>query len=371
MVNVEFVDASHTYPGTMSPAVDSLNLSVESGEFMVLLGASGCGKTTALRMLAGLESVDTGGVFIGDREVTGLQPGERDIAMVFQNYALYPQMTVAGNLGFRLSLTGAPPSAVARRVRRMAAQLDLTPTLDRMPRTLSGGEQQRVAMGRAMMREPSVFLMDEPLGALDAKLRTEVRSQIVTMQRRLQATTLYVTHDQIEAMTMGDRIAVIKDGVLLQCDTPRALYENPLNAYVAAFVGSPPMNLIRARVEYDWAVVGDVDVIELPLSRKTAAELPTPEVTVGFRPDTVRLTSPGNGLYAHVEAVENLGYVAYAHCATGVGEGRRTIVVRCEPHAVPRPGSAVGLELEMDSVHFFEPQSGRRLTPQHGVGTRR
>jgi len=364
VATVEFVDASHTYAGTKSPAVDGLNLTIESGEFMVLLGASGCGKTTALRMLAGLESVDSGAVFIDGVDVTATQPGDRDIAMVFQNYALYPQMTVAENLGFRLTLTGAPHSAVARRVRRMASQLNLTPTLDRLPKTLSGGEQQRVAMGRAMMREPKVFLMDEPLGALDAKLRTDVRAQIVSMQQRLEATTIYVTHDQIEAMTMGDRIAVMKDGVLLQCDTPRALYENPMNAYVAAFVGSPPMNLINARVEYDWAVVGDVDVIELPLGRKVTTQLQEPEVTVGFRPDSVRLTSPGHGLYAHVEAVENLGYVAYAHCATGVGEGRRSIVVRCEPHAVPRPGSAVGLELSVDSVHFFETQTGRRLTPQ-------
>ncbi|MBS2963678.1 ABC transporter ATP-binding protein [Actinocrinis puniceicyclus] len=364
MATVEFVDATHTYPGTKNPAVDCLNLTIGSGEFMVLLGASGCGKTTALRMLAGLETVDSGAVFIDGVDVTETQPGERDIAMVFQNYALYPQMTVAENLGFHLVLTGAPHSAVARRVRRMAAQLDLTPTLDRLPRTLSGGEQQRVAMGRAMMREPKVFLMDEPLGALDAKLRTDVRSQIVTLQRRLEATTIYVTHDQIEAMTMGDRIAVMKDGVLLQCDTPRALYENPLNAYVGAFVGSPPMNLIKARVEYDWVVLGDVDVLELPLDRKTASELQVPEVTVGFRPDSVNITSPGSGLYAHVEAVENLGYVAYAHCATGVGERRKSIVVRCEPHAAPRPGSAVGLQLALDAVHLFETRTGRRLNPQ-------
>jgi multiple sugar transport system ATP-binding protein len=364
MATVEFVDASHTYPGTKTPAVDSLNLRVESGEFMVLLGASGCGKTTALRMLAGLEELDTGAVYIDGVDVTEEQPGERDIAMVFQNYALYPQMTVAGNLGFRLSLAGAPHSAVARRVRRIAAQLELTDTLERMPKTLSGGEQQRVAMGRAMMREPKVFLMDEPLGALDAKLRTDVRSQIVALQQRTQTTTLYVTHDQTEAMTMGDRIAVMKDGALLQCDTPRALYENPLNAYVAGFIGSPPMNLLTARVEHDWAVVGDVDVLEIPLSRKTAAELQIPEVTVGFRPDSVKITSPGHGLYAHVEAIENLGYVGYAHCLTGVGEGRRSIVVRCEPHALPRPGSAVGLEIERDAIHFFEPQTGRRLTPQ-------
>ncbi|HEY3870150.1 MAG TPA: ABC transporter ATP-binding protein [Actinocrinis sp.] len=361
MAAVEFVDASHTYEGMKTPAVSRLNLRIESGEFMVLLGASGCGKTTALRMLAGLETVDTGAVLIDGRDVSEELPGDRDIAMVFQNYALYPQMTVAENLGFRMTLTGAPHSAVARRVRRMASQLELTDTLARLPRTLSGGEQQRVAMGRALMREPKVFLMDEPLGALDAKLRTDVRSQIVELQKRLHTTTLYVTHDQIEAMTMGDRIAVMRDGILLQCDTPLALYDNPMNAYVAEFIGSPPMNLLRARVEHDWAVVGDVDVIEIPLARTAVAQLSSAEVLVGFRPDTVQLTAPGHGLYAHVEAVENLGYVAYAHCITGVGEGRRTIIVRCEPYTAPRPGSAVGLQVDRGAIRFFEPSTGRRL----------
>jgi multiple sugar transport system ATP-binding protein len=248
-------------------------------------------------------------------------------------------------------------------VRRMASQLDLSSTLGRRPQTLSGGEQQRVAMGRAMMRDPKVFLMDEPLGALDAKLRTDVRSQIVALQRRLATTTLYVTHDQIEAMTMGDRIAVLNEGVLLQCDAPRALYDHPLNAYVAGFVGSPPMNLVKARIEHTWVLVGDVDVIELPVGRKLIAELQTPDVLVGFRPDAVRLSAPGSGLYAHVEAVENLGYVSYAHCATGVGDRRQTIVVRCEPHAGPRPGSAVGLQLDPAAIHYFEPFTGRRLNP--------
>jgi multiple sugar transport system ATP-binding protein len=361
VASVEFVEATHTYPGTRMPAVDNLNLMVESGEFMVLLGASGSGKTTALRMLAGLETVDSGSVYIDGRDVSDLEPGERDIAMVFQSYALYPQMTVAQNLGFRMTIMGTPHSAVARRVRRMASQLDLTPTLDRLPRTLSGGEQQRVAMGRAMMREPQVYLMDEPLGALDAKLRAQVRSQISTLQRRLGTTMLYVTHDQIEAMTMGDRIAVLKDGVLLQCDAPRVLYENPSNAYVAGFVGSPPMNLLSARVEHTWALVGDVDVIELPLGRALVNELPVPEVTIGFRPDKVKLAPPGTGLFAHVEAVENLGYVSYAHCASGLGDHRKDIIVRCEPGRTPTPGTAVGIALDPAEIHYFEPVSGRRL----------
>lgn len=361
VASVEYVEASHRYPGNRKPAVDKLNLSVDSGEFMVLLGASGSGKTTALRMLAGLETVDSGSIFIDGRDVTELEPGERDIAMVFQSYALYPQMTVAENLGFRLSLTGAPHSAVARRVRRMAAQLDLTPTLERLPRTLSGGEQQRVAMGRAMMREPQVYLMDEPLGALDAKLRAEVRGQISNLQRRLGTTMLYVTHDQTEAMTMGDRIAVLRDGILLQCDSPRVLYDNPSNAYVAGFVGSPPMNLLSARVEHDWALLGDVDVVELPIGRRMVAELAGPEVTVGFRPDKVRLAPPGQGLFAHVEQVENLGYVSYAHCNAGLGDRRRDVIVRCEPGMAPNVGTAVGIAVDSSEIHYFEPTTGRRL----------
>ena len=361
VASVEFVEATHKYPGNRKPAVDQLSLTVESGEFMVLLGASGCGKTTALRMLAGLETVDTGAVCIDGEDVSDLEPGERDIAMVFQSYALYPQMTVAENLGFRLTLAGAPHSAVARRVRRMASQLDLTPTLDRLPRTLSGGEQQRVAMGRAMMREPRVYLMDEPLGALDAKLRAEVRAQISSLQQRLGTTMLYVTHDQTEAMTMGDRIAVLRDGVLLQCDSPRVLYENPNNAYVAGFLGSPPMNLLAARVEHDWALLGDVDVVELPIGRRLAAELTGPEITVGFRPDRVKLAPPGTGLFAHVEAVENLGYVSYAHCNAGLGEHRRDVIVRCEPGMAPRPGTAVGIAVDPSAIHYFEPETGRRL----------
>jgi multiple sugar transport system ATP-binding protein len=361
VASVEFVEATHRYPGTRKPAVNKLDLKVESGEFMVLLGASGSGKTTALRMLAGLEPVDSGAVFIDGQDVTELEPGERDIAMVFQNYALYPQMTVAQNLGFRMTVMGTPHSAVARRVRRIASQLDLTPTLDRLPRTLSGGEQQRVAMGRAMMREPRVYLMDEPLGALDAKLRAEVRAQISAMQHRLGTTMLYVTHDQIEAMTMGDRIAVLRDGVLLQCDAPRVLYEHPSNAYVAGFTGSPPMNLLSARVEHDWALLGDVDVLELPIGRRMVAELSGPEVTVGFRPEKAKLAPPGTGLFAHVEAVENLGYVSYAHCNAGLGDHRRDVIVRCEPAAAPKPGMAVGIAVDPSEVHYFEPVSGKRL----------
>ncbi|MBC6451754.1 ABC transporter ATP-binding protein, partial [Actinokineospora xionganensis] len=224
-------------------AVDQLDLSIEDGEFLVLVGPSGSGKSTALRMLAGLEDVDEGTIRIGDRDVTHVPPKGRDIAMVFQSYALYPHMTVAQNMGFALKLQGLPKSVISEKVAEAAKLLDLQKYLDRKPKALSGGQRQRVAMGRAIVRDPAVFLMDEPLSNLDAKLRVETRANIAALQRRLGTTTIYVTHDQVEAMTMGHRVAVLKDGLLQQCDTPRALYDRPANAFVAGFIGSPAMNL--------------------------------------------------------------------------------------------------------------------------------
>ena len=247
MSAITFTNVSRRYPHTERPAVDALNLSIDDGEFLVLVGPSGCGKSTSLRMLAGLEEVDSGSIHIGDRDITMLPPKDRDIAMVFQNYALYPHMTVARNMGFALRVAGVPSDEVTRRVRSAAGILDLEAYLDRKPTALSGGQRQRVAMGRAIVREPKAFLMDEPLSNLDAKMRVSTRTQIAALQRRLGATTVYVTHDQVEAMTMGDRIAVMKDGVLQQCDTPRAIYERPANAFVAGFIGSPPMNLCPTR----------------------------------------------------------------------------------------------------------------------------
>jgi len=242
MATVVFDKASRTYPGTTSPAVDQLDLTVADGEFLVLVGPSGCGKSTSLRMLAGLEDVDTGSIRIGDRDVTHVAPKDRDIAMVFQSYALYPHMTVAENMGFALKIAGVSKDERARRVKEAAKLLDLEPYLDRKPKALSGGQRQRVAMGRAIVREPQVFLMDEPLSNLDAKLRVATRTQIAALQRRLGITTVYVTHDQVEAMTMGDRVAVLKDGILQQVDSPRNLYDNPENAFVAGFIAGEPMN---------------------------------------------------------------------------------------------------------------------------------
>ncbi|MSZ58870.1 MAG: ATP-binding cassette domain-containing protein, partial [Actinobacteria bacterium] len=260
MATVVFDKASRTYPGTTSPAVDQLELTVADGEFLVLVGPSGCGKSTSLRMLAGLEDVDTGSIRIGDRDVTHVAPKDRDIAMVFQSYALYPHMTVAENMGFALKIAGVSKDERARRVQDAAKLLDLEPYLDRKPKALSGGQRQRVAMGRAIVREPQVFLMDEPLSNLDAKLRVATRTQIAALQRRLGITTVYVTHDQVEAMTMGDRVAVLKDGLLQQVDTPRNLYDKPANAFVAGFIGSPAMNLVVAPVSGGQAALGALKI---------------------------------------------------------------------------------------------------------------
>src|ERR1700754_4233900 len=257
MATVTFDGASRYYAGTERPAVDQLDLEVADGEFLVLVGPSGCGKSTTLRMLAGLEGVDEGAVRIGERDVTNLPPKDRDIAMVFQNYALYPHMTVADNIGFHLKIKKMPKAERAERIMEAAKLLDLEPYLERKPAKLSGGQRQRVAMGRACVRRPQVFCMDEPLSNLDAKLRVQTRTQIASLQRRLGVTTIYVTHDQVEAMTMGDRVAVLKDGLLQQCDTPIGLFGKPANLFVAGFIGSPAMNLVEVPIVDGGAKFGN------------------------------------------------------------------------------------------------------------------
>ena len=256
MATVTFEQATRVYPGSDTPAVDDFSLEIKDGEFLVLVGPSGCGKSTSLRMLAGLEEVNSGRIFIGDRDVTDVSPKDRDIAMVFQNYALYPHMTVADNMGFALKIAGEPKDEIRRRVEEAAKILDLEPYLDRKPKALSGGQRQRVAMGRAIVREPQVFLMDEPLSNLDAKLRVQTRTHIASLQRRLGITTVYVTHDQTEALTMGDRIAVLKDGLLQQVGTPDDMYKAPANSFVAGFIGSPAMNLGKWKVSGNTASFG-------------------------------------------------------------------------------------------------------------------
>src|SRR5438128_5380510 len=279
MAPVEYDEATRLYPGTPKPAVNKLNLSVADGELLVLVGPSGSGKSTALRMLAGLEPLDAGRILIGDQDVSGVRPRNRDVAMVFQNYALYPNLDVAQNMGFALRQQGVAKEERNQRVREVAKLLDLEPYLDRKPRNLSGGQRQRVAMGRAIVRHPQVFLMDEPLSNLDAKLRVQTRTELVELQQRLAVTTVYVTHDQVEAMTMGDRVAVLRDGELQQCDTPAPLYHAPANLFVAGFIGSPAMNMLPVSASGALRIAGaDIGI---------ADDLGGERATIGFRPEAV------------------------------------------------------------------------------------
>jgi len=353
MAAVTFASATRIYPGAPAPAVDALDLEIADGEFLVLVGPSGCGKSTSLRMLAGLEDVDDGAIRIGDRDVTDVRPKDRDIAMVFQNYALYPHMTVAANMGFALTNAGRPRAEIDRRVRQAAEILDLVPLLDRKPRALSGGQRQRVAMGRAIVREPAVFCMDEPLSNLDAKLRVSTRTQIAGLQRRLGVTTVYVTHDQVEAMTMGDRVAVLDRGVLQQCAAPRELYDRPANAFVAGFVGSPAMNLVTAPVDGDAVSLGGV---RIPLPRS----VPGPTVTVGVRPEHLAPTASGeDGLAVTVGVVEELGADAYVY---GTLTGSDTpLVVRVDPRTPPAPGETLHLVPDPARTHLFDGATGDRI----------
>ena len=359
MASVTFEAASRIYPGTTAPAVDELNLVVNDGEFLVLVGPSGCGKSTSLRMLAGLEEIDAGRILIGDKDVTNVAPKDRDIAMVFQSYALYPHMTVAENMGFALKIAGVAKDERDKCVRDAAKLLDLEPYLDRKPKALSGGQRQRVAMGRAIVREPQVFLMDEPLSNLDAKLRVATRTQIAALQRRLGITTVYVTHDQVEAMTMGDRVAVLKDGLLQQVDTPRNLYDNPANAFVAGFIGSPAMNLLVAPVVGGKAKLGNLE-IAVPASAGAS-------VTVGIRPEGFAPASSGFDVL--VEVVEELGSDAFVYgkpadssvkFANATDEGAQ-VIVRWDPKNPPRPGQTVTVTANQSSVHLFNATTGERI----------
>jgi multiple sugar transport system ATP-binding protein len=343
MAKVSFRNATRYYPGVARPAVDRLHLEVTGGEFLVLVGPSGCGKSTTLRMLAGLEGVDEGSIAIGDRDVTDLPPKDRDIAMVFQNYALYPHMSVRENIAFHLKIQRIPKAEIGGRVDEAARLLDLAPYLERRPGQLSGGQRQRVAMGRAIVRRPKVFLMDEPLSNLDAKLRVQTRTQIASLQRTLEVTTVYVTHDQVEAMTMGDRVAVLDEGVLQQCDTPTGLYTRPINVFVAGFIGSPAMNLMevplregargvdcgradgggladggggaaRAGAERHALRLGG---LEIPLTREQRAAVTGDAVVVGVRPEGLDVVDAADGIPATVDVVEELGSDTYLYCAGG------------------------------------------------------
>ena len=382
MASITLEDLSKTYPNGFQ-AIDSLTLSVAEGEFMVLVGPSGCGKTTALRMVAGLEEITSGTLRIGTREANRLTSKERDVAMVFQNYALYPHMTVYQNIAFGLKLRKIPKNEVKRSVNEAASILGLTEVLDRRPALLSGGQRQRVAMGRAIVRNPAVFLMDEPLSNLDAKLRVQMRIEVRRIQRRIGVATLYVTHDQTEAMTMGDRVAVMRQGVLQQCDEPQTLYARPKNLFVAAFIGSPAMNLFEATLSDDGESLQlGTQVIGLgPFAmeqRKGLGAFRGKKVVVGIRAEDLPVLEsnslPSIGVY--IEEVEALGSELLVHFSidavrvTGdqlkedgseelpaafgvVGEG----VARVEPRSTVRVGQMTRLQVFTERLHFFDPES--------------
>lgn len=374
MAEVKFDHVTRIYPGNTEPSVDDLNMEIKDGEFLVLVGPSGCGKSTTLRMLAGLEEVNQGSIMIGDTDVTNMQPKDRDIAMVFQNYALYPHMTVADNMGFALKIAGTPKAEIRKRVEEAAKILDLTEYLDRKPKALSGGQRQRVAMGRAIVRKPKVFLMDEPLSNLDAKLRVQTRTQIAALQRQLGVTTLYVTHDQTEALTMGDRIAVIKLGVLQQVGAPTELYDRPANVFVAGFIGSPSMNINTYPVVDGKAKIGD-DTITLPtevVDKLTAED--GGKIVLGFRPEDASLASDADpdAFKLDVLNVEDLGsdgYI-YGNIVTGdsnssqdtmMSDQNKMTTVRVNPRQLPKVGDTVRIHIDPTKMHLFSPATEMRL----------
>ncbi|WP_037573817.1 ABC transporter ATP-binding protein [Phaeacidiphilus oryzae] len=368
MATVTYDKATRIYPGGDKPAVDALDLEIADGEFLVLVGPSGCGKSTSLRMLAGLEDVNNGAIRIGERDVTHLPPKDRDIAMVFQNYALYPHMTVADNMGFALKIAGVNKAEIRSKVEEAAKILDLTEFLDRKPKALSGGQRQRVAMGRAIVREPQVFLMDEPLSNLDAKLRVSTRTQIAGLQRRLGITTVYVTHDQVEAMTMGDRVAVLKDGLLQQVDTPRNMYDRPANLFVAGFIGSPAMNLVEVPITDGGVKFGESVVQVSRDAVGEAANAGDKTVTVGVRPehlDIVGGTEGGGedkGLAVTVNVVEELGADGYVYGSAKVGTETIDLVVRVGGRDIPMKGDQLRVVPRAGETHVFSTSTGKRLS---------
>ena len=359
MASVTFEKAQRWYPGTPTPAVKGISLEIEDGEFMVLVGPSGCGKSTTLRMLAGLEEVTDGRILIGYRDVTNVPPKDRDIAMVFQNYALYPHMSVAENMAFSLKMARVDKAERDRRVKDAAKLLGLTDYLDRKPKALSGGQRQRVAMGRAIVREPQVFCMDEPLSNLDAKMRVQTRTDIAKLQSDLGITTVYVTHDQVEAMTMGDRVAVMSAGELQQVATPLELYRHPANLFVAGFIGSPQMNLLEAKSADGHAKIGDYLVPVDP----AAAKKMSGDITVGVRPEAWRLVGPQDGgLPVQVTVVEELGSDSFVYGSCDVEGTPSTVIVRVSAKDQVAKGETIHVTTDPADVHVFDTTSGLRLS---------
>jgi len=362
MASVTLENVFKIYPGGVT-AVNDVNLEVKDKEFLVLVGPSGCGKSTTLRMVAGLEEISKGTIKIGDRVVNDVAPKDRDIAMVFQNYALYPHMSVYKNMAFGLELRKRPQSEIDTRVREAAKILDIEHLLERKPKALSGGQRQRVAVGRAIVRMPSVFLFDEPLSNLDAKLRVQMRTEISKLHARLQSTMIYVTHDQIEAMTMGDRIVVMKDGLVHQIDDPISLYDHPVNRFVAGFIGSPPMNFMEGRIVDEGGKLmfdeGELKV-EIPEAHAKAlreAKLPDGKVTFGIRPEDVvdpefnRGSEAQVSISAQVEIIEPMGSETYIYLTTG----KTSFVARVDSHTHAQLDQDKTLLFNMDKAHYFEP----------------
>ena len=358
MASVTFEKAQRWYPGADVPAVPGIDLEIKDGEFMVLVGPSGCGKSTTLRMLAGLEEVNSGTIRIGDRDITHLPPKDRDIAMVFQNYALYPHMSVAENMGFALKMAKMPTEERTKRVNEAAEMLGLTEFLERKPKALSGGQRQRVAMGRAIVRQPQVFCMDEPLSNLDAKMRVQTRTDIAKLQQDLGITTVYVTHDQVEAMTMGDRVAVMKLGVLQQVDTPLALYDKPANLFVASFIGSPQMNLIEAVAKDGKAFIGGYEVPVDPAAEKRM----NGRITIGVRPEAWRMVGPEDGLPIRTTVVEELGADAYVYGTSEVEGTPSALIVRTSGRSHGSKGEVFHVTTDPHNVHVFDTDTGERLS---------
>jgi multiple sugar transport system ATP-binding protein len=355
MTSVRYDHATRIYDGTEIAAVDDLDLEIGDGELLVLVGPSGSGKSTALRMLAGLEPLNGGSIHIGERDVSNVRPRDRDIAMVFQNYALYPQLSVAGNMGFALKQQGVPKEERMTRVREAARILDLEPYLERKPKHLSGGQRQRVAMGRAIVRHPAVYLMDEPLSNLDAKLRVQTRVEVAELQERLGVTTVYVTHDQVEAMTMGHRVAVLKGGVLQQCAPPGTLYHEPVNLFVAGFIGSPAMNLVDVGAERPLTLAGTTVSLDGPASA-ALADAPG-SVTIGFRPQALKVVADGP-LRAQIRTVEDLGSEVFVHLSVEHRGDSVPLVSKMDPPFAGKTGDNVSLQIT-GRTHLFAGDGSR------------
>jgi len=374
MADVRFEHVYKRY-GENPPVITDLNLHIEDHEFLVLVGPSGCGKSTALRMIAGLEEISDGTLYIGDRAVNDVAPKDRDIAMVFQNYALYPHMTVFDNMAFSLKLRGTPKDEIATRVNHAADMLGIRDYLPRKPKALSGGQRQRVALGRALVREPKVFLLDEPLSNLDAKLRVATRTEIARLHQATKTTFVYVTHDQVEAMTMGDRIAVLNAGIIQQLGSPQELYDRPANLFVAGFIGSPAMDFFDGTISRtsDGAtlVIGDRSVDLAGQSAAAAANAASSgerKVIAGIRPEdfTLAAESDANTIVGVVDVVEHLGneqliYMQSPAARTSESSEVKGVTARVDPDATVRPGDKVAIALDPTHVHLFDAETGRRL----------